>query len=82
MLPKEMPLEERNYNLIHSEAWRCWINQQNKHLAPEEITAETIDGEIESVAIRWGMQIELGFKKEEWELFAMSSAGCRVFIPD
>lgn len=82
MLPKEMPFEERKFRLIHSEAWRGRINQQNKHLAPDEITEENIDKEIESVAIRWGMQIEWGFKKEEWELFATSSAGCKVYIPD
>ena len=34
------------------------------------------------VAIRWGMEIEWSFKKEEWELFATSNAGCKVFIPD
>lgn len=82
MLPKEMSFEERKFRLIHSEAWRGRINQQNKHLAPDEITEENIDKEIESVAIRWGMQIEWGFKKEEWELFATSSAGCKVYIPD
>lgn len=82
LLPKEMPFEERKFRLIHSEAWRGRINQQNKHLAPDEITEENIDKEIESVAIRWGMQIEWGFKKEEWELFATSSAGCKIFIPD
>lgn len=82
MFPKELPFEERKARLINSEAWRGKINQQNKHLAPEEITNENIDNEIESVAIRWGMQIEWGFKKEEWELFATGSAACRVFIPD
>ena len=50
-------------------------------MAPDEITADNIDKEIESVAIRWGMQIELGFKKDEWEIFATSSAVCRVCIP-
>lgn len=56
-----LPFEERRSLLINSKAWRGRINQQNKHLAPDEITADNIDKEIESVAIRWGMQIELGF---------------------
>lgn len=82
LIPHDLPFEERKSRLINSEAWRGRINQQNKHLAPDEITEENIDKEIESVAIRWGMQIEWGFKKEEWELFATSSAGCKIFIPD
>jgi hypothetical protein len=81
-IPKNLPFEERKSRLINSEEWRGRINQQNKHLAPDEITEENIDAEIESVAIRWGMQIEWGFKKEEWELFATSNAGCRIYIPD
>lgn len=82
LIPKTLPFEERRSLLINSEAWRGRINQQNKHLAPDEITADNIDKEIESVAIRWGMQIEWGFKKEEWEIFATSSAVCRVCIPE
>lgn len=82
MIPKEMPFEERKHRLITSEAWKGSINQHNKHLAPDEITEENIDSEIESVAIRWGIQIERGFKKEEWESFATTSAACKVFIPD
>jgi len=81
LIPMSLPFEERRSLLINSEAWRGRINQQNKHLAPDEITADNIDKEIESVAIRWGMQIELGFKKDEWEIFATSSAVCRVCIP-
>lgn len=82
LIPKTLPFEERRSLLINSEAWRGRINQQNKHLSPDEITADNIDKEIESVAIRWGMQIEWGFKKEEWEIFATSSAVCRVCIPE
>lgn len=56
-IPKEMPFEERKCRLIHCEAWRCRNNQQNKHLAPDGVPEENIDGEIESVAISWGMQM-------------------------
>ena len=81
-IPQNLSFEERRSRLINSEAWKGWINQQNKHLAPEEITEDNIDREIESVAIHWGMQIELGFKKENWEIFSTTSAACKVYIPD
>ena len=48
----------------------------------KEITEENIQSEIESVAIRWGMEIEWSFKKEEWEIYATSSAMCKIFIPE
>ncbi len=82
LIPKDLPFEERKSRLINCEAWKCRINQQNKHLSPDEIVEENIDEEIKSVAIRWGMQIELGFKKEEWELFSVTSAACKVYIPE
>lgn len=82
LIPETLPFEERKARLINSEAWRGRINQQNKHLAPDEITEENIQSEIESVAIRWGMEIEWSFKKEEWEIYATSSAMCKIFIPE
>lgn len=82
LIPKILSFEERKSLLINSEAWKGRINQQNKHLMPNEITEENIESEINMVAIRWGMEIEWSFKKEEWEIFATSSAGCKVFIPE
>ena len=79
---EDIPFEERKKRLINSEAWKGRINQRNKHLAPNDITEENIQGEIDSSAIHWGMEIEWSFKKEEWELFATSSAGCRIYIPE
>jgi len=81
LIPETLPFEDRKNRLINSEAWRGRINQQNQHLAPDEITEENIQSEIESAAIRWGMEFEWSFKKEEWELYATSSAMCKVFIP-
>ena len=81
LVPQGLPFEERKSRLINSEAWRSRTHQQNNHLVPEDITEENIQQEINIVAIRWGMEIEWGFKKEEWELFATSSAMCKVFIP-
>lgn len=82
LVPANLPFEERKSRLVNSEAWRGKINQQNKHLDPDEITEKNIQHVIETIAIRWGMEIEWGFKAEEWELFATSSAMCKVSIPD
>ena len=79
-IPAALPFEERKKRLLQSEAWNCWINQHNKHLAPEEITGDNIDKEINSVATRWGMQIEKGFQKLEWLPIAMNTGMCRVYI--
>lgn len=81
IIPKTLSFEERKSLLINSEAWKGRINQQNKHLMPNDITEDNIESEINMVAIRWGMEMEWSFKKEEWELFATSNAGCKVFIP-
>lgn len=81
LIPQDLPFEEKKYRLINSTAWKGRIHQQNNHLAPEDITEDNIQQEINIVAIRWGMEIEWSFKKEEWELFATSSAMCKVFIP-
>lgn len=81
-IPNTLSFEERKSLLINSEAWQGRINQQNKHLMPNDITEDNIESEINMVAIRWGMEIEWSFKKEEWELFATSNAGCKVFIPE
>lgn len=81
LVPQGLPFEERKSRLINSEAWRTRTHQQNNHLTPEDITEENIQQEINIVAIRWGMDIEWSFKKEQWELFATSSAMCKVFIP-
>ena len=82
LIPAGLPFEERKTRLINSEAWNCWINQNNKHLAPDEITEENIDREIDSVGIRWGMQIEKGLQRLEWIPIAMNTGMCRVYIPD
>ena len=82
LIPQDLPFEERRLRLINSAAWRGRIHQQNNHLAPKEITEDNIQQEINVVAIRWGMEIEWSFKKEEWELFATSNAMCKVFIPE
>ena len=82
MLPVGLPFEERKKRLVQSEAFNCWINQNNKHLNPEEITVDNIQDEINTVAIHWGMQIEKGLQKLEWIPIAMNTGMCRVYIPD
>ena len=81
MLPPEMPFAERRERLINSEAWNGWVNQHNQHLAPEEITEENIDKEINAVGVRWGMDIMKRYQKLEWLPIAMNSGLCEIHIP-
>lgn len=81
LLPPSMPFEERKNKFINSEAWNCWVNQNNKHLAPEEITIDNIDKEIESVGLRWGIDIQKKYDTARWSIFAITDAICEVYIP-
>lgn len=77
-----LPFEERKKRLLHSEAWNGWVNQHNKHLAPEELTEENIESEINNVGIHWGMDIMKRYQRLEWVPIAMNSGMCRVYIPE
>ena len=81
ILPPEMPFTERKERFINSEAWRGWINQHNQHLAPNEITEENIQAEINSVGVRWGMEIMKRYQKLEWLPIALNSGLCEIHIP-
>lgn len=81
MLPSTMPFEERKRQLINSEAWNCWINQNNKHLSVDEIKEGNIEKEIENVGIHWGMDIEKRYNTFKWIFLATNEAMCEVSIP-
>ena len=81
MLPSTMSFEERKRQLINSEAWSCWINQNNKHLSIDEITEDNIEKEIEHVGTLWGMDIEKRYNTFKWIFLATNEAMCEVFIP-
>ena len=81
MLPSTMSFEERKRQLINSEAWNCWINQNNKHLSIDEITEDNIEKEIEHVGTLWGMDIEKRYNTFKWIFLATNEAMCEVFIP-
>lgn len=81
MLPSTMSFEERKRQLINSEAWNCWINQNNKHLSIDEITEDNIEKEIEHVGTFWGMDIEKRYNTFKWIFLATNEAMCEVFIP-
>lgn len=81
MVPNTIPFEERKKRLINSEAWNCWVNQNNAHLLPDEISEENIQDEINTVGIHWGIDIEKRFRKLEWIPIAMNSSMCKVFVP-
>lgn len=81
MLPSTMPFEERKRQLINSDAWKCNVNQNNKHLSVDEITEDNIEKVIENVGIRWGIDIELRYSTKRWMLLATNDAMCEVYIP-
>lgn len=80
MLPKTMPFEARKMCLINSEAWNCNINKINKHLAPEEISVDNIDDEINRIGTNWGIDIQKRFDTLAWTQLAMNSALCEIYI--
>lgn len=80
MLPKTMSFEARKICLINSEAWNCNINKINKHLAPEEISVDNIDDEINRIGINWGIDIQKRFDTLAWTQLAMNSALCEIYI--
>ena len=80
-LPPTLPFATRKEFFIKSEAWNCWINQNNKHLAPEEITEENIQHEINLIGERWGMEIMKRHQSLEWVPIALNSGLCRIYIP-
>lgn len=80
MLPKTMSFEARKICLINSEAWNCNINKINKHLAPEEISVDNIDDEINRIGTNWGIDIQKRFDTLAWTQLAMNSALCEIYI--
>lgn len=80
-IPNTLTFEERKVGLINSEEWNGWINQHNEHLSAEELTEDNIQKEIDSVGIRWGMEIMKTFQKLEWLPIALNSEICNIYIP-
>ena len=80
-IPNTLTFEERKVCLINSEEWNGWINQHNKHLSADELTEDNIQKEIDSVGIRWGMEIMKTFQKLEWLPIALNSEICNIYIP-
>lgn len=80
-IPNTLTFEERKVCLINSKEWNGWINQHNKHLSADELTEDNIQKEIDSVGIRWGMEIMKTFQKLEWLPIALNSEICNIYIP-
>lgn len=80
-IPNTLTFEERKVCLINSKEWNGWINQHNKHLSADELTEDNIQKEIDSVGIRWGMEIMKSFQKLEWLPIALNSEICSIYIP-
>lgn len=80
LIPQSLSLEEKKALLVNSDAWKCSIHQQNKHLTIEEITDDNIQKEIDSVATHWGMDIMKKYQKFEWLPLALSGDICEIYI--
>lgn len=80
-IPNNLTFEDRKKLLIKSVEWNGWIHQNNKHLTEEELTEENIQQEIDTVGIRWGMEIMKKYQKYEWLPIALNSEICRIYIP-
>lgn len=80
-IPNTLTFEERKVCLINSKEWNGWTNQHNKHLSADELTEDNIQKEIDSVGIRWGMEIMKSFQKLEWLPIALNSEICNIYIP-
>ena len=80
-IPNTLTFEERKVCLINSKEWNGWINQHNKRLSADELTEDNIQKEIDSVGIRWGMEIMKSFQKLEWLPIALNSEICNIYIP-
>lgn len=80
-IPNTLTFEERKVCLINSKEWNGWINQHSKHLSADELTEDNIQKEIDSVGIRWGMEIMKSFQKLEWLPIALNSEICNIYIP-
>lgn len=81
-IPATLPFEERKNMLINSKEYHGWIYQHNSHISPEEITKDNIQREIDKVASCQGMEIEKNNSNLEWISYALTSASCKVYIPE
>ncbi|MBR4022418.1 MAG: hypothetical protein IKI94_07485 [Ruminococcus sp.] len=80
LIPQSLSLEEKKAILLNSEAWKCSIHQQNKHLTIEEITEDNIQNEIDSAATHWGIHIMKRYQKLEWLPLALDGDICEIYI--
>ena len=80
-IPNTLPFEKRKELLINSKEWNGWVHQHNKHLSEDELTADNIQKEIDSVAICWGIEITKKYQKLEWLPTALDREICKIYIP-
>lgn len=80
-IPDSLSFEQRKDLLLNSKEWNGWIHQHNPHLAPEELTSENIQKEIDSIGTQWGMELMKQFQKLDWIDIAMNQNVCKITIP-
>lgn len=80
-IPNTLSFAERKALLIASDEWKCSNHQDNHPLSPDEIVEDTIQQEIDSVGIHYGMNIMNSLQNLEWIPFANNSETLKVYIP-
>lgn len=76
----DLPFEKRKKELLSSEGWNCWVNQNNPHAEPDDITPENIEKVIDETGVHWGMEIMRQFQQLKWLGFALNEGLCEVSI--
>lgn len=80
-IPNTLSFAERKALLIASDEWKCSNHQNNHPLSPDEIVEGTIQQEIDSAGIHYGMNIMNSLQTLEWVSFANNSKTLKVYIP-
>lgn len=79
-IPSCLPFEERKVRLLNSEEWQKSRNHHGDP-SPDEINEENIQGIINLVGIRTGMDMMCRYQRLEWLPEATSNGLCDVYIP-
>lgn len=79
-IPNTLSFAERKALLIESDEWKCINHQNNNPLSPDKITEDTIQHEIDSAGIHYGMNMMNSLQNLEWVSFANNSETFMVYI--
>lgn len=79
--PKSLPFEERKKLLIESEDWNSWIHLHNNYIAPDGLTENNIQEEVDKIGEQWGMQFIHDHGHSTWINHALNESLYEIYIP-